>query len=192
MNDQRPRGGARCRVTTTVLALIAGLAAGCSGSSHGGTAQTASTAPVSPPASTSAAPTPSADVRALILDQYRAFWAHLTPASRAAAAKRQAMLAPYAADPELRSLLSGMAHGDRAGTVFYGQDKPRPAIAQLSEPQGIAVVRDCQDSSHSGNADRQTGKPLTVGVARHLVVATMHRIDGTWRVAFVTYKQGKC
>lgn len=85
-----------------------------------------------------------------------------------------------------------MARGDKAGTVFYGQDRPRPVVAQLSAPQGLAVIRDCQDSSRSGNADRTTGKRLTVGVARHLVIATMHAVDGTWRVAFVTYKQAKC
>jgi len=85
-----------------------------------------------------------------------------------------------------------MARGDRAGTVFYGEDQPRPTIAQMSIPQGLAVIRDCQDSSHSGNADRRTGRHLTVGVARHLVIATMHVSGGTWRVAFVSYKQSKC
>ena len=60
------------------------------------------------------------------------------PASRASAGTRQKILAPYASDPELNSLLAGMARGDRTGTVFYGEDQPRPTIAQLSIPQGLA------------------------------------------------------
>ena len=105
---------------------------------------------------------------------------------------RAAILSPFAVDPELKSLLSGMASGDQHGTAFYGQDRPRPTVAELSLAQGLAVIRDCQDSSNSGNADRRSGRRLTVGVARHLVVSTMHQVGGTWRVAFVTYKPAKC
>jgi hypothetical protein len=54
------------------------------------------------------------------------------------------------------------------------------------------VINDCQDSSHAGNADRATGKRLTVGVPRHPVTATMHLVDGTWRVAFVAYQDAHC
>jgi hypothetical protein len=85
-----------------------------------------------------------------------------------------------------------MARGDQTGTVFYGQDRPRPSITELSTQQGLAVVRDCQDSSHSGNAERSTGRRLTVGVARHLVISTMHLADGTWRVSFVSYENSPC
>jgi hypothetical protein len=85
-----------------------------------------------------------------------------------------------------------MAQGDRKGTVFYGQDLPRPRIASLSVQQGIAVIDDCQDSSHAGNKERTTGRRLTVGVARHQVTATMHLVEGQWRVAFVTYEDSRC
>src|SRR3954447_12412728 len=116
MSEWRPRGGQRSRtaVTRTVgaLALIA-VAAGCSGGGHGGTAQSASTAPVSPPATSPGVASPSVDVRAQVLNQYRAFWAHLTPASRAVPSSRVAILSPFAVDPELRSLLTGMASGDQ-------------------------------------------------------------------------------
>jgi hypothetical protein len=195
MTERRPRGPEYRRASGLLLAgsaCLAVLIAGCSNGGHGGTAQSASTAPVSPPSVTPASPSPTTDVRAEALGQYRAFWTRLTPASRAPAANRAAMLSPFATNPELRSLLEGMARGDRAGTVFYGQDVPRPVVAQLSVPQGLAVIRDCQDSSKSGNADRASGRRLTVGVARHLVIATMHLVDGTWRVAFVSYKQAKC
>jgi hypothetical protein len=103
------------------------------------------------------------------------------------------MLSPYTADPELKSLLHGMATADTKGQVFYGQDALRPRLLRLSVQQGVAVVDDCQDSSHSGLADRSTGRHLTVGVARNHVVVTMHRADDDrWRVAFVSYSRTKC
>jgi hypothetical protein len=175
------------------MAAVAAAIAGCAGGGHAGDAQSPSVAldSNSPTIEGSTHP-PTPDARAQVLSQYRAFWARLAPASRAAPGKRRELLAPYATDPELGSLLSGMARGDEAGTVFYGRDEPHPVVAQLSAPQGLAVIRDCQDSSHSGNAVRSTGRRLTVGIARHLVIATMHSVDGTWRVASVTYKQAKC
>ena len=102
------------------------------------------------------------------------------------------MLAPYAIDPELKSLLRGMATADRKGQAFYGEDKPRPRLLRMSAQKGVAVVDDCQDSSHSGLANRKTGQRLTVGVKRNHVVVTMHFTDGLWRVAFVSYSKTKC
>ena len=102
------------------------------------------------------------------------------------------MLAKYSADPELKSLLRGMASADSKGQVFYGRNMPRPRILRSSLDQGVIVVDDCQDSSHAGLADRKTGKRLTVGVARNHVVATLHQLAGTWKVVFVSYSSTKC
>ena len=181
------REGERRRLLMFAVALAA--VTGCSSGGH--VRITDSARATSPPATASPSPsTPS--VRDQVLSQYRAFWAHLAPTSLVPAAQRAAILSRYAVDPELSSLLRGMESGDRKGTVFYGQDVPRPAIASLSMAQGLAVIRDCQDSSKAGNAVRRTGRKLTVGVARHLVVSTMHLSNGAWRVSFVTYEQSKC
>lgn len=103
------------------------------------------------------------------------------------------MLVPYTADPELTSLLEGMTKQDRAGQMIYGQNVPRPEIQSLSDVQRVAVVRDCQDSSHSGVEDKSDHSRVTVGTARNLVVSTMHLgSDGVWRVAYVTYPSSKC
>lgn len=172
----------------TGLAIL--VATACSGSSNkiAQPLQSGSSAAPSSPDPSAAGP-PSQQV----LAQYRAFWSVLPAASAAPAGERQAMLAPYAADPELTSVLQGMREADHQGTVFYGRDVPRPTIRSVSSVQGIAVIRDCQDSSHAGNKDRRTGRRLTVGVARHLVVATMNLgPDGRWRVASVSYEKSKC
>jgi len=189
-------GGAqlrRGRGTGALLACLgtAGvlLSAGCSGSASG-VAQ-----PFTPPpsATSSVSPSPTPSSRTLVLTQYAAFWSHLTAVSEAAAADRRQMLSAFATNPALNSLLKGMATADRKGQVFYGQDLPRPRLTRLSDQDGVAVVDDCQDSSHSGIADKSTGRHLTVGVSRNHVVVTMHRgDDGQWRVAFVSYTRTKC
>jgi hypothetical protein len=182
----------RARAARAGLAIGAVLVlSGCSGGGHG-SAQSASTAPVSPP-STPTSSSPPSDVRAQVLAQYRAFWQQLTPASRALAAARAAMLSPYAGDPELASLLRGMAQADSKSQVFYGENLPRPKLLRYSAPQGTAVVDDCQDSAHAGVAERRSRRHLTVGVARNHVVVTMHRdASGSWRVVFVSYTRTKC
>lgn len=174
----------------TGLAIL--LATGCSGSSGGIAQPLASTtsAPISSSPTSSAAP---GSVSQQVLAQYRAFWSALTPASRAPASEREAMLSPYTGNPELDSLLRAMREADGKGTVFYGRDVPRPAISSVSSVHRVAVIRDCQDSSHAGNKDRRTGRRLTVGVSRHLVVATMNLgPDAQWRVVSVSYERAKC
>jgi hypothetical protein len=175
-----------------LVIAIAGVIAGCSSGS--GSPSLASPSGSTSPSLPASQPTPTtpADAKTQVLSQYSAFWAELAPASKAAASRRRALLSPYATDPELASLLHGMSRGDNQGTVFYGADQPRPHVARLSVQQGIAVINDCQDSSHAGNADRSTGRRLTVGVARHPVTATMHLVQGTWRVAFVSYQDAHC
>jgi hypothetical protein len=186
---RRVRGTTRVAACLGIAAAVS-LAAGCSGSS-GGLAQPLPSQSSSP--STTARPSNGASPNEQALARYRAFWSILPAVSAAPAAKRRAMLTPYVTDPELTSLLQAMRAADRKGTVFYGRDVPRPTVQSLSVPQKLAVVRDCQDSSHAGNEDRRTGRRLTVGVARHLVIATLNLgQDGKWRVASVSYEKTKC
>lgn len=147
------------------------------------------------PTASSSAPTASptlADEQQAILSQYRLFWSSLTPVSKMPAAQRRAALAKYTVDPELKSLLAGLAQTDAKKQVFYGADRPRATQASIS-PDGVkAVIDDCQDSSQSGNADRATGRKVTVGVARNHVVVTMTRSDGVWKVYFVSHTKTRC
>ena len=167
------------------------LAAGCSGSARSpGATDVPSTG--SPSAPTSASSTPTTD-QAVILRNYAALWGALTPASRAAAGRRRALLAAYVADPALSSLLRGMVAEDKRGRVFYGRDRLRPKLRGISVAQGVAIIDDCLDSTASGVADRRTLQPLTVGVARNHVVSTMHLLPNVgWRVVFITYPKTPC
>lgn len=193
MSDERPQGSRRCFAGFEAAAMIIAVAlvAGCGGSAHGVSTQTASTASASP--SSSEPPTPTTDLRSEILDQYRGFWTHLTPASRAPAADRRGILTPFTSDPELTSLLRGIASDRARGRVFYGQPTIRARLTQLAEVSGIAVVSDCQDASKTGDRDVASGRLLTKGSPRTLVVSTMHRSsDGKWRVSFVTFPRHSC
>lgn len=189
--NRRRRAGCNSAAAGLALAAAAAVAmTGCSSSSN--LADPLPSRSSLSPSSVAASPTPTS-AAAAALAQYRAFWAALTPTSKAPAGERRAMLAPYAADPELKSLLDGMRRADSQGEVFYGADVPRPTVQTISTARGVAVIRDCQDSSHAGNAKRGSGTRVTVGVARHPVVSTMHLLpDGKWRVVFVSYPDGSC
>ena len=169
-----------------VGSLLLATAVGCNGNSKGIGIKPPTTSPT--PVAT-ASPTPS--VQDQILTQYRAFWAKLTPVSRMPAAARRAALAPYAIDPELKSLVAGFASLDAKGQVLYGANRPRP-VASVSPDGATAVVNDCQDSSAAGAANRATSAPVTKGIARNHVVVTMKQSADVWKVYFVSYSKTPC
>lgn len=174
----------------TGLAIL--LATGCSGSSSN-IAQPLSSTSSDPAPSSSTSSGPNGSVSQQVLVQYRAFWSIVPAASAASVAKRQFILEPYADDPELASLLKGMRQQDRSGQMIYGRNLPRARVQSLSVQQRVAVVRDCQDSSHSGVEEKKSGRHLTVGKSRNLVVATMRLgDDGMWRVSFISYPKSTC
>ena len=177
----------RLMKSVLVGSLLLATAAGCNGNSKGVGIKPVATG--STPTVTSSA-TPS--LQDQILTQYRAFWAQLTPISRMPAPNRRAALAKFTVDPELKSLLAGMAATDAKKQVFYGADISRATNASVSPDGKRAVIDDCQDSSHSGNADTRTGQHLTVGVARNHVVVTMTQASGVWKVYFVSHTKTPC
>jgi hypothetical protein len=126
-----------------------------------------------------------------VLAQYTAFWTVITPASRAPAARRRAILAPYATDPELSRLLRGLVAAEAVGEGQYGAEVPRARVTSVRGD--TAAVIDCQDASNAGKLSLETGKKLTRGVARNPVNATLRRgTDGRWRVATVEFTRGEC
>jgi hypothetical protein len=108
------------------------------------------------------------------------------------AAQRRAALEQYTVDPELKSLLAGMAKIDAKRQVYYGADVPRATQASIAPDGTTAVVNDCQDSRHSGVARRSDLAPLTQGVPRNHVVVTMKKLADTWKVSFVSYTTTPC
>ncbi len=175
-------------VVAAVLTACAALAA-CSHDS-GVHVQTFPTATPTMVVSSSATPFPEASQ---ILAQYRAFFAVLTPASKAtSAAVRLAMLKRVATQPLLTRTLGGFAAASAAGEVYYGQDIVRPEITRVN---GMTVtLSDCQDTSGHGRLKISTSKKVTAGLKNDLAIATMKRgPDAVWRVSTVEYKPvGSC
>ena len=119
-----------------------------------------------------------------ILTQYRAFFATLTPASKASPTDRFAMMQKVAVEPALTRVLGGIAAIRRNGQVGYGQDVIRPRVARVDAAS--ATVTDCQDTSGFGRLEVATGKKITVGVKNTLATVKMKRgADGAWRVSTV-------
>lgn len=174
-------------VAAAVLAAGAALAA-CSHDS-GVHVQTLPTA--TPTVAVSSPPTPFPE-ETQILAQYRAFFAVLTPASKAKPAVRLAMLQTYATEPSLTRTLGGLAAAAAAGEVLFGQDILRPELVNVVGI--VATIRDCQDTSGVGRLKVATGKKVTVGVMNTLATVVMKRgNDGVWRVSTVENKPaGSC
>lgn len=174
-------------VVAAVLAAGAALAA-CSHDS-GVREQAFPTATPTVAVSSSATPFPE---ETQILAQYRAFFAVLTPASKATPAVRLAMLKTYATEPSLTRTLGGLAAAAAAGEVLYGQDILRPELVNVVGI--VATIRDCQDTSGVGRLKVATGKKVTVGVMNTLATVVMKRgNDGVWRVSTVENKPaGSC
>lgn len=127
-----------------------------------------------------------------ILSQYKAFWAILTPASKAEPEARRAMLEKVAVDPSLTRTLNGMRASDNIGEVAYGQEVVRPEL--VSADGATATLRDCQDGSAAGRVKVATGEKVTVGAKDALAIVTMQRgADAVWRVSTVVYQPaGSC
>lgn len=148
--------------------------------------------PSAPIASPGVPPSEAADRRA-VEAVYRRFWVVEASFDADYPQPRWALvLAEVAADPVLTRLVETAAVQHRNGIRVYGQVMPHPQIPVIGG-RSLITVLDCQDDSHTGQADARTGVPRSVGVARTAVVATMRRgADGRWRVSDARYTGGEC
>jgi hypothetical protein len=165
------------RIVVVAGAVVVLGASGCTSDGKG---------PVDPPAPSSSAasvtPTPTGTVEEQILAQYRRFWTEALPAAQAAPVeKRRAILAQVVMEPALAFLVEGIRELDRAGERAYG--RPVPFGETLKRRRGIALVTGCLDSSHAGRLDTASGRILTRGPRRELVLVTLKiGADSVWRI----------
>jgi len=198
MRTPATRGAAAAAVLAAALAV-----AGCSSASGVNAQDPVTPAPTATPTSTTntsdSAPSSSPSAKtavtpqsAYILSQYRAFFASLTPLSKASYSARFGAMQKLAVDPELTRVMGGMAASTQAGEVFYGEDIVRPMIASVVGD--VATIADCQDTSGHGREKLATGEKVTVGVNNTLANVTMKRgADGVWRVATIeNQRAGSC
>lgn len=104
----------------------------------------------------------------------------------------KSILAAVATEPQLSLTLISARAQKRNHIVLYGQVIPRPSVQPING-SSTGTIRDCQDTSRSGQADSRTGQKKTVGIARNPAVVTLKLVaDGQWRVSQVTYPGGTC
>lgn len=177
------RGGVACRAGS-VLAAAGVFLVGCG---------QAPPAPSPSPQASIAAP-PSLTWQAedmAIRRAYVDFWRISWVAGREPDAAWENEVRRVAAEPLLGQLVGRAREQRRAGTELYGEVSPR--IAEVRRENGGAVVVDCQDASHAGQADGATGRAKTVGVARNAVVGTLSRDSaGAWKVVHLDFPGGEC
>ena len=168
------------------------LLAGCTGGSGTGAVPSPTATALPSPVFSLPSPTPSLESGAAALAQYEKFWTVLPQASRLAqGAPRDALLAQYLTGAALASTTRAMEVQDAAGKRLYGYDVPRAEVVDLGA--GTVTIRDCQDSSHSGIEEVDSGKPFTVGVQRNPVRSRMEiGTDGRWRLATIEFLATPC
>jgi hypothetical protein len=165
------------RIAVVAGAFVVLVAGGCSGDGKG---------PVEPPPPSTARVTPSAPptgtAEEQILAQYRRFWTETLPAAQAAPVERRSgILAETVMEPALSFLVEGIRKDHSADEKPYGHAVPIGET--LKRRHDLALVTGCLDSSHSGKADAQSGKVLTKGPSRELVLVTLKLgADLIWRV----------
>lgn len=102
------------------------------------------------------------------------------------------VLAEVAAEPHLGLVLARTRTQHRDGIRLYGQVVPHLTVLPIGGAD-TAVVRDCQDASHAGQADAATGRPRTVGVPRNPVLGRLRRgSDRVWRVYSIEFPEERC
>jgi hypothetical protein len=165
----------------------------------------ASRASVSLPPKQSSAPTATASASAAptsakqaVIDAYLAFWRASSLAENTDSATRaQAILAPYVISTYIKFMISGMQSAWAKGQVTWGASVEHiqsATVATLNSGEQTAVVRDCQDDSHSGLANAQTGAlvPGTLGSAEQELYTSMGLVNGHWLIEQVTFVGDTC
>ncbi len=176
------------RVGTLTGVLAAGALMGCSGGNTSSPPSSPNLSAPSPPSSTSS----SVDERQAVVTAYTQFWPRSVDAVERPESSWRRALAGIAAEPQLSTMVDAMQRQKAAGIATYGEVAVRISSVEVSG--STANVVDCQDGSHTGQADARTGAKKTVGVARMPVRAALIRdaADGKWKVSRIEFPGGAC
>ncbi|MEV4105706.1 hypothetical protein AB0J42_36160 [Nonomuraea sp. NPDC049649] len=122
---------------------------------------------------------------------YRNLYSVGQRAEEAQPQERKAILEDVATQPLLDRMLRGIAALRTTGRVTWGSPVVHTFDIEIKGDR--ATLHDCQDGSHSGQADDKTGKRLTHGKSSTHLVATLYKgDDGAWRVSKVEQVEEPC
>lgn len=150
--------------------------------------------PEAPPSSVLNAPTHASvsaqPERDAVVAAYDQFWDRMHTVPHDPESTWDDAMAEVAVNPQLKITLQGMRLAKERGVTSYGTVTSR--ITDVDIDGDEATVMDCQDASESGQADATSGEKKTVGVKRNPVEARLHRDNGRWKVAEISYPGGEC
>jgi hypothetical protein len=189
----------RCRplVFCCSAAGVAALAcvAGCGASAPSVSLPPKQSGTPSATAPASAAPT---SAKQAVIDAYMAFWPASSRAEKAGnATAAQAILSPFVAPDYISYMISGMQSAWAKDEVGWGASVEHiqsVIVATLNSGEQTAEVRDCQDDSHSGLANAQTGAlvPDTLGSPEQELYTSLSLVNGHWLIDQVTFVGDSC
>jgi predicted small lipoprotein YifL len=190
---------ASCRLLA-VCRCVAGLTTIASLAACGANGTLVSLPPMqsSAPAATASASAAPTSAKQAVIDAYMAFWRASSQADKTDSPTRaQADLAPYVTSTYISFMISGMKSAWAKGEVSWGTSVEHiqsVIVATLSSGEQTAVVRDCQDDSHSGLANDLTGAlvPGTLGSAEQELYTSMGLVNGHWLIEQVTFVGETC
>jgi predicted small lipoprotein YifL len=189
-----------CCRPLAVCRAAAGLTAAASLAACGASTPSVSLPPKqsSAPAAAAASSVAPTSAKQAVIDAYLAFWPASSQAEKTGSAtKAQVVLAPYVASTYIGYMISGMQSAWAKGEVGWGTSVEHiesVIVATLNSGEQTAVVRDCQDDSHSGLASAQTGAlvPGTLGSAEQELYTSLGLVNGHWLIEQVTFVGDTC
>ncbi|MGH3284009.1 MAG: hypothetical protein ACRDPD_04885 [Streptosporangiaceae bacterium] len=174
----------------TALAAAAALVTGCGGQAS---------VPLPPHSTTVHAPTASpspadtGSARAQVIAAYTAYFPASEAAEAAAPSRAQALLAPYAAQPYLGTVLAQMASYRARYEVASGYVIPH--VIRVTVHGRLATVYDCQDASRATLTNTRTGTitpPLKGSARTYLIASLVLGRDGRWRITSLAHVAVSC
>jgi len=182
----------RDAVTTRAASAVAGvtLLSGCS--SPASVPLPARSTSLHAPA-TPQSPSGTGSARQQVIAAYTAYFPVLEHAEAASPARAKAMLAPYAAQPYLGTVLAQMSSYRARDEAASGYVIPH--VIKVTISGRLATVYDCQDASHATLTNTRTGKvtpPLQGSARTYLIASLALGRDGRWRMTSLAHVATPC
>jgi hypothetical protein len=190
---------ARCR-PAVLCRGAAGLTVVASLAACGASAPSVSLPPKQSSAPTAASPSVAAATssKQAVISAYLAFWPASDRAEKTGnATAAQSILAQYVDPNYISYMISGMRSAWTKNEVNWGASVEHiqsVTVATFNSGAETAVVKDCQDDSHDGLANAQTGVLVsgTLGSAHQELYASLSLVSGHWLIEQVTFVGDTC
>ncbi|WP_152990763.1 hypothetical protein [Sphaerimonospora mesophila] len=174
------------RLALIVLALSASACGANEGALPKSSPSVATT--VSPP---QPAPTPTGmAAKEALVAAYKGLYSAGQHAERIPDGQRKSIISPYVTEPLLSRMLRGIVALRASGRFTWGMPVFHPFGVKVKGQK--ATLHDCQDNRNTGQMDEKTSKRVLHGSENTHLVATLHLVDGAWKVSTLEHVREPC